>query len=71
MNLFKMSNTVVQNTTLPSSSSIDINNPSILQYSLSPAVTTVTPRCLRIAIYGGSIGGSSYVNARTVVLGFN
>ncbi len=66
-----MSNTVLQSTTLPSGSSTDINNPSIVEYTFPSAISTLSPRCLRIAIYNGSIGGSNYVNIRTVILGFN
>jgi hypothetical protein len=66
-----MSNNVVQQTSLPSTSSTDINNPSVIQYNFSPVISTVNPRCLRIAIYNGSFSGSAYVNVRTVILGFN
>ncbi len=67
-----MSNTVLQYTTFPSNSTTDINNPSILQYTTFPStISTLTPRCLRVAIYNGIIGGSNYINIRSVILGFN
>ena len=66
-----MSNNIIQQTTLQQSSSININQPSIFEYELPTAITTLTPRCIRIAIYNGSIGGSNYVNIRTIIVGFN
>ena len=69
--LIDMSNNVIQSTILPSGSSLDINNPSIVEYTFQPSISTISPRCIRIAIYGGSIGGSNYVNIRSVILGFN
>lgn len=69
--LIDMSYNIVQQTTVPSGSSTDINNPSILQYNFSPVITTDTPRCLRIVLYNGSFSDSSYMYIRAVVLGFN
>jgi hypothetical protein len=65
-----MSNNAVQVTTLSSTSSTDINNPSVLEYTFPTAITTNVARCLRIAIYGEGISSSNYINVRTVVLGF-
>jgi hypothetical protein len=64
-----MSNNIIQQTTLPQLSSTNIDQPSIIEFELPTAITTLTPRCLRIAIYNGSIGGSNYINIRTVILG--
>jgi hypothetical protein len=64
-------NTILQSTTLNISGvSTDINNPSIVEYTFPTAITTASVRGLRVAIWGGAIGGSSYVLIRTVILGF-
>jgi hypothetical protein len=65
-----MSDNIVQSTTLPSSSSTNINNPSTLEFTFPTPITTNTLRCLRIAIFGGNVGGTNKVLIRTVVLGF-
>lgn len=50
---------------------IDMSN-TVLQYTTFPStISTLTPRCLRVAIYNGIIGGSNYINIRSVILGFN
>ena len=45
-------------------------NPAMIEFSFVTPITTSTMRPLRIAIWGGSIDGSNYVNIRTVILGF-
>ena len=66
------SGNILESTTLNIAGvSSDINNPSIVQYTFPTAITTLTARPLRIAVWGGSIGGSNYVLVRTVMLGFN
>ena len=69
------SNTILQSTTLNIVGvSTDINNPSIVQFTFPTAITTLTARPLRIAIWtgnGATFGGTNYVLIRTVMLGFN
>jgi hypothetical protein len=68
-----MGTNTISATTFPANGtgvSTDINAPSILQFNFSPVISTATARCLRLAIWGGSISGSAYINARTVVIGF-
>jgi hypothetical protein len=45
-------------------------NPAIVEFPFSISITTSSMRPLRIAIWGGSIDGSNYVNIRTIILGF-
>lgn len=45
-----MNNNIIQQTTLQQLSSLDINQPSIIEYELPTAITTLSPRCIRIAI---------------------
>ena len=69
--IIDMSNNNLQQTSFPSSgNSTNILAPSILEYTFPTAITTLTPRCLRIAVYNGSITASNYVNVRAVTLGF-
>lgn len=66
------SNTIIHNTTLNIAGiSTDIDNPSIVEYTFPTAITTSSARPLRIAVWGGSIGGGNHVHIRTVILGFN
>lgn len=62
---------ILASTILPAGSSTDINNPSIVQFPFPSPISTLTQRPIKIAIWGGNIGGSNYINIRTVVLGFN
>jgi hypothetical protein len=64
--------TILNSTTLDISGvSTNIDNPSIVQFSFPTALSTTTPRPLRIAIWGGAFSGANYVNIRTVIMGFN
>jgi hypothetical protein len=51
--------------------SSDIDQPSIVEYTFPTAITTTSARPLRIALWGGNIGGGNHVHIRTVILGFN
>ena len=65
------SNTVLASTTLSISGvSTNIDNPSIVEFNFSSAITTSTLRPLRVAVWGPSIGGTNHVHVRTVVLGY-
>ncbi len=55
----------------PPGSSTNIDSPSILEYTFTTPIVTSTPRGIRIAVWAGTIGGTNYVNIRSVVLGFN
>ena len=64
-------NTVLASTTLTISGvSTNIEQPSIVEFNFSSAITTPTLRALRVALWGPSIGGSNHVHVRTVVLGY-
>jgi hypothetical protein len=64
--------TILHNTTLNIGGvSTNIDNPSIVEYTFPTAITTSSARPLRIAVWGGSIGGGNHVHIRTVILGFN
>lgn len=66
-----MSTGVIGITTFPTSGvSTDITNPSILEYTFPTPISTTASRCVRLAIYGGNITVSNYINIRTVVIGF-
>ena len=69
-----MSTGVIDGTTFPENGtgvSTDIDNPSILEYNFTSAISTETARCIRLAIWGGSLSISDYINIRTVVISFN
>jgi hypothetical protein len=69
--IVNFANTIIASTTLNISGvSSNIDNPSIVEYTFPTAITTATIRPLRIALWGGSIGDSDYINIRTVILGF-
>ena len=66
-----MSTGIIGITTFPTSGvSTDITNPSILEYTFPTPISTTASRCVRLAIYGGNITVSNYINIRTVVIGF-
>ncbi len=69
--LIDMSGNIISSTLLPLSSSTNIDNPSIVQYNIYPAISTLTARCLRIGIWGSNISGSNYVNIRLITIGYN
>ena len=63
---------IIHNTTLNIAGvSTNIDNPSIVEYTFPTAITTTSVRPLRIAVWGGNIGGGRHVHIRTVILGFN
>jgi hypothetical protein len=67
-----MSANILQSTSLNISNIASYNidtNPAIVEFSFPSTITTVTPRPLRIALWG-TFSGSNYVFIRTVVLGF-
>jgi hypothetical protein len=70
--IIDMSNNVLGHTVLNTQPpSNNINDPSIVQYTFPSAISTISPRALRVAVYGGAIGGNNSVLIRTVVIGFN
>ena len=73
--IIDLSGNILASITMPVPLNSDINtNPSILEYNLPTPITTATNRPLGIAVWGTStkaISGSSYMNIRTVVIGYN